>query len=262
MSDLAARPIYATIAGDLRQEITSGALVVGDQIPTEAELCDHYRVSRMTVRQAIDLLVASGYLKRQRGKGTFVNSDKAERSASRLLGFEEDSLNRGLSPATRVLGSGWHQAGLEEQQLLGLPRTARILQVDRLRTVNDEPIGINHIVLLERWGRNLTDQDFRKSLYAILRDSLADEVKEAEQRIEAVPANNEQADLLQVVPGAPLLRIVRTTYLQRHGLIGLTRTYYRGDRYFLSLTVSRESLNHGGHDPAATAPLATPQEET
>ena len=247
-----ARPIYVTIAGDLRQEIAAGTYGLGDQIPTEAELCKRYGVSRMTVRQALDSLVASGYLKRRRGKGTFVSSDKAERSASRLLGFEEDTRNRGLSPATSVLGSGWHTANAEERQLLDLSDDSRVLRIDRLRTVNDEPIGINHIVLLEQWGNTLGGLDFSNSLYTILKTNLADEVKEAEQRIEAVPATTDQAASLQVGPGAPLLRIVRTTYLERHGLIGLTRTFYRGDRYYLSLKVSRESLNHGGPLTAAT----------
>ncbi len=257
-----ARPIYVTISDELRQRIISGSLSVGDQIPTEAELCDQYGVSRMTVRQALDSLVSSGYLMRLRGKGTFVSSDKAERSASRLLGFEEDTLGRGLTPATRVLSTRWLEANREERQLLGQLPGSRVQRIDRLRTVNDEPVGINHVVLLERWGRALAGEDFSRSLYSILRESLADEVKEAEQRIEAAPADDAQAELLEVAVGAPLLRIVRTTYLERHGLIGLTRTFYRGDRYFLSLKVSRESLNHGAPLAAATTIPATLKEES
>ena len=257
-----ARPIYVAISDDLRQQIISGSLSVGDQVPTEAALCQTYGVSRLTVRQALNSLVASGYVTRRRGKGTFVNSDKAERSASRLLGFEEDTANRGLLPATRVLATGWFEAAREEVQLLGLKPGAKVQRIDRLRTVNGEPVGINHVVLLERWGKALADQDFSKSLYQILRSTLTDEVKEAEQRIEATPADPQQAELLQVTTGAPLLRIVRTTYLERHGLIGLTRTYYRGDRYFLSLKVSRESLNHGTPEAAATTIKASPLEET
>lgn len=240
-----ARPFYVTIAEELRKQITDGDLAIGDQVPTEAVLCQHYGVSRMTVRQALDTLVSSGYLVRRRGKGTFVVSDKAERSASQLLGFEEDTKLRGMTPATRVLKVGWAQAGKEELQLLGLKQGARIKQVDRLRTVNGEPIGLNHIVLLEKWAQLLGEEEFGGSLYDLLATALRDQIKEAEQRIEATPATQQQADLLQVQVGAPLLRIVRTTYLERNGLIGLTRTYYRGDRYFLSLKVSRKTLGPG-----------------
>lgn len=245
MLPVAARPIYVTISDDLRSQITGGTLAVGDQVPTEAALCERYGVSRMTVRQALDTLVTSGYVARRRGKGTFVISQKAERSASVLLGFEEDTRLRGMTPTTRVLGIGWTRAGREESQLLGLTADDRVMQVDRLRSVNGEPIGINHIVLLEKWGGLLKDEDFGRSLYSVVKAVLDDEVKEADQRIEASPANPEQAELLQVNPGAPLLRIVRTTYLWRLGLIGLTRTFYRGDRYFLSLKVSRKTPQDG-----------------
>lgn len=238
------RPVYATIAEELRKQITDGELVIGDQVPTEAALCQRYGVSRMTVRQALNTLVSSGYLIRRRGKGTFVASSKAERSASQLLGFEEDTRLRGMTPATQVLNVAWSTADNEAVRLLGLREDSRVKQIDRLRTVNGEPIGLNHIVLLEKWALQLGDQDFSSSLYDILVATLKDEIKEAAQRIEAAPATAGQAELLQVDRGAPLLRIVRTTYLQRHGLIGLTRTYYRGDRYFLSLTVSRKTPSH------------------
>jgi GntR family transcriptional regulator len=150
-----------------------------------------------------------------------------------------------MTPATQVLNVDWATADKEGAQLLGLKHGSRVKQIDRLRTVNGEPIGLNQIVLLEKWALQLREQDFSRSFYELLATTLEDEIKEAEQRIEAAPATTAQAELLQVQPGAPLLRIVRTTYLQRHGLIGLTRTYYRGDRYFLSLTVSRKVLGRG-----------------
>ena len=233
------RPIYRTIADDLRYRITSGELQVGDQIPSETELCASYGVSRMTVRQALGSLQASGYLVRRRGKGTFVASAKAERSASRLLGFEEDTASRGLTPGTTVLQTGWTELDEEAQLLLGRESAERALSVNRLRTVNGEPIGLNRIILLEPWAEQLKDADFSGSLYRIVASGRGDEVMVADQRIEATAATPDQAALLGISPGAPLLRITRTTHTALHGVIGLTRTHYRGDRYYLSLTVSR-----------------------
>lgn len=234
-----ARPIYRTIADDLRFRITSGELRVGDRIPSETELCASYAVSRMTVRQALGSLQASGYLIRRRGKGTFVASAKAERSASRLLGFEEDTVSRGLTPGTAVLETDWTELDEEAQLLLGRESTERAFTVRRLRTVNGEPIGLNRIVLLKEWAEQLKDADFSGSLYRIVATGLHDEVIVADQRIEATAATADQARLLGIRPGAPLLRITRTTHTALHGVIGLTRTHYRGDRYYLSLTVSR-----------------------
>lgn len=266
MPEEAARPIYRTISADLRQQINSGELAVGEQLPTEAALCEHYGVSRMTVRQALDMLVSSGLIVRRRGRGTFVKSAKVERSASELLGFQEDTILRGLEPSTEVLARGWKDASPEDRQFLDLPAGRRVWRIDRLRSVGGEPIGINHIILLERWGEALRHQDFSRSLYTIISHSLADEVKEADQRIEAVPASPDQAELLATQPGAPLLRIVRTTYLRRHGLIGLTRTFYRGDRYFLSLKVLRGPFDREAaqeqRGSAPTSQQGNHQEET
>lgn len=242
------------IADELRQQIISGQLSVGDQIETEASLCTRYGVSRMTVRQALSSLAAGGYLVSRRGKGTFVASDKAERSASHLLGFAEDTRQRGLEPSTAVLSRGLRIADSEALHLLELPAGTKLLTIDRLRSVNDEPIGINHILLLERWGSAFAEQDFSGSFYQIVQTVLDDDVRLADQRVEAVAANDEQAGLLGVFPGAPLLRIVRVTYLHKHGLIGLTRTFYRGDRYFLSLQVLRESLDLGSASASPSSP--------
>lgn len=251
-----ARPIYVIIADELRQQIISGQLSVGEQVATEAELCARYGVSRMTVRQALASLASGGYLVSRRGKGTFVASNKAERSASHLLGFAEDTRQRGLEPGTTVLSRGMRAADSEARHLLELPMDAELLAIDRLRSVNGEPIGINHILLLERWGSAFAEQDFTGSFYQIVHAVLDDDVRLADQRVEAVGADDDQAGLLEVTPGAPLLRIVRVTYLEKHGLIGLTRTFYRGDRYFLSLQVQREPLNFG----AAAAPRTSPQQ--
>lgn len=240
-----ARPIYRTIADDLRYRITSGQLQIGDRLPSESELCGTYGVSRMTVRQALGSLQASGHLLKKRGKGTFVASTKAERSASRLLGFAEDTINRGLTPGTRVLRHGWSELDREAQLLMERSTPERAYTVERLRTVDGEPIGINLIILLDKWARRLSNADFTRSLYGIILERLDDEVMHADQRIEAVTATPEQAQLLAVDTAAPLLRITRVTHTTRHGIIGLTRTLYRGDRYYLSLTVSRaEAKEH------------------
>ncbi len=233
------RPIYRTIADDLRYRITSGQLQIGNRLPSETELCGTYGVSRMTVRQALGSLQASGHLIKRRGKGTFVASTKAERSASRLLGFEEDTTNRGLTAGTRVLEKGWSELDSEAQLLLERTGPDRAYTVERLRTVDGEPIGINRVILLEKWADRLAEADFSGSLYGIIHRRLDDEVIHADQRIEAAAASADQAELLDVEPSAPLLRITRVTHTARHGIIGLTRTLYRGDRYYLSLTVSR-----------------------
>lgn len=232
-------PLYARIERDIRQAIASGELVIGARVPTEQELCARYGVSRMTVRQALERLAAAGLVVRRRGVGTFVARDKIERVASRLLGFREDAIAHGLRPDTAVLSRGYEPVGEDDGSLLDVPPTDLVYRVTRLRTTDGEPIGLNVVVLLPDVAAELDGADYTASLYDEVARLLGREVARADQTVEAVNGREADCELLGVTPSAPLLRVTRVTYLDSGRLIGLTRTLYRGDRYYLSLRVDR-----------------------
>lgn len=240
------QPIYQRIARELRQRIQHGDLGVGDQLPTEDELCTHYGVSRMTVRQALNELTQGGFIIRRRGLGTFVSSNKAERVSGRLLGFMEDAQAHGLSPRSEVVDQGWTEASKEDAVLLGIAHSSPLFRVRRMRYADEEPIGLNSILLSAEVARELRGADFNQSFYALLYAHLGSEVELAEQRVEAVIAEAELAELLSVPQGTALLKVTRVTYVKGGRLVGLTRTVYRGDRYFLSLRVDRDPFWKGG----------------
>lgn len=234
-------PIYARIEADLRRSIAAGTWSVGSRIPSEDQLCQRYGVSRMTVRQALERMVVAGLLVKRQGVGTFVAKTKIERVASRLLGFHEDAVAHGLRPATEVLSSGFEPAGAEDASLLALGPETLVYRVTRLRTTNHEPIGLNTITLAPAFAQALADLDFNDSFYAGVARRLGIEVGEAAQTVEAVHGDDDggTAALLQVAPTDPLLRVTRVTYLADGRLLGLTRSLYRGDRYYLSLALRR-----------------------
>lgn len=230
---------YLRIEQDIRILIDSGAVRAGDRIPTEDELCDRYGVAKMTVRQGLSRLVASGVLIRRRGIGTFVAAPKIERAGNRLLGFEEDARAHGVQPSTEVLAKNWVDAPPDEAETLGLSTDAQVLRVDRLRRTDGEPIALNTILLPPVIGRLLEHLDFGRSLYALAAEALGQSVAYADQRVEAVTADRNQAALLRVADGSALLRVQRVTYLSDGRLLGLTRSHYRGDRYFIALRIER-----------------------
>lgn len=230
---------YLRIEQDIRILIDSGAVRAGDRIPTEDELCDRYGVAKMTVRQGLSRLVASGVLIRRRGIGTFVAAPKIERAGNRLLGFEEDARAHGVQPSTEVLAKNWVDAPPDEAETLGLSTDAQVLRVDRLRRTDGEPIALNTILLPPVIGRLLEHLDFGRSLYALAAEALGQSVAYADQRVEAVTAGRNQAALLRVADGSALLRVQRVTYLSDGRLLGLTRSHYRGDRYFIALRIER-----------------------
>jgi GntR family transcriptional regulator len=234
-------PIYARIEADLRLAIADGALRTGSRLPSEDALRQRYGVSRMTVRQALAGLATAGLVTKRQGVGTFVGPAKIERVASRLLGFREDALAHGLRPDTRVLRSGLEPAGDEDARLLDLRSDEEVLRVLRLRAANGEPIGLNTITVVPAFARSLRDLDFRDSFYDGAGRRLGVEIRRADQTVEAVQADDGQAALLRVAPTDPLLRITRVTHLADGRLLGLTRSLYRGDRYYLSLELHRRA---------------------
>ena len=232
-------PAYLRIEHDIRRQIDAGLLKVGDRIPTEEELSARYGVARMTVRQGLSRLVASGLLVRRQGVGTFVAAPKIERVGQRLLGFEEDTRAHGLQPSTEVLARGWVTPAPEDARVLELPAGGQVFQVERRRWADGVPIGLNTVVLPAEMGRRFEHRAFDGSFYALVEDVLGQPVAYADQRVEATNADGRQAEALGIAVGAALLKIERVTYLRDGQRLGLTRTYYRGDRYFVALRVER-----------------------
>lgn len=232
-------PKYARIERDLRDAIGDGSLPLGGRVPSEEALCERYGVSRMTARQALERLVSAGLVVRRQGVGTFVAATRIERVASRLLGFHEDAVAHGLEPRTEVLKAEREPAGSEDAALLSLDPAETVLRVKRLRFAEGEPIGVNWVVVVPAFVEALARIDFVASFYEGVAHALGVEVAEAETSIEAVGADRETARLLHVDRGAPVLRTTRVTYLADGRLVGLTRTLYRGDRYYFALAIRR-----------------------
>lgn len=245
MTRTATGPIYARIEADLRRQIGDGTLALGSRLPAEQDLAQRYGVARMTVRQALGRLSAAGIVERRHGVGTFIAKTKAERVTSRLLGFREDAIAHGLEPSTRILSTAYRPLAANDALLLGASEGVSALHVSRLRSTNDEPIGHNTAIILPPYATKLEHIDWTASFYAGAAEQLGYEVSEVDQTIESVTADAAVAELLDVEQGAALLRVTRVTYLASGGRLGLTRSLYRGDRYFLSLR-----LHRGGVMPA------------
>src|SRR5690606_27076573 len=215
------------------------------RLPAEQDLAQLYGVARMTVRQALGRLSAAGIVERRHGVGTFITNTKTERVTSRLLGFREDAIAHGLVPSTTILSTGYGPLASPDALLLGATEGVRALHVTRLRSTNGEPIGHNTVIIVPPYAEKLENIDWTASFYAGAAEEAGDEAAEVDQTIESVTGDPQVAGLLAVDTGAALLRGTRVTYLASGGRLGLTRSLYRGDRYFLSLR-----LHRGGVMPA------------
>lgn len=227
-------PKYYQLYEILRELIENGRWEPHQAIPSERELERLYDVSRTTVRQALEMLVDEGKLYRSHGKGTFVARPKLQYSLQRLTSFTDDIRMRGLEPGQRLL----ELARIEppdriRQQLKLTTDTTDVLQIERLRLADGEPIGIDIAYVALKTDQEITGEELLEagSLYALLASRFKLIVEEADETIEAVLANEREAELLEVPLGSPLLLIERTTWCHLHHPIELVKMLYRADRY-------------------------------
>lgn len=212
----------------------------GQLIPSELELCQMYSVSRTTVRKALDQLVQEGLLYRIPGKGTFVASPKLrERFVHQVAGIYDDMASRGIVIRTQVLEQVVIPAnkvvGPQLQLVVGSP----VIKLVRLRFVEDEPLLISTTFLPYRAFPGLEKEDLTSvSLYAVLREKYGVQLGHGTRLVEAVPCSDEEAKLLHIAPGAPLLVVSGIMYDTENRPVECGFARHRGDRSQVEIVFS------------------------
>ena len=199
----------------------------GAPAPSERGLMQHFGVARMTVRQAIDALVAEGLLERAPAKGTFVS--KNPRPTSRPLSFTEDARARGWTTTTDTLQSGLGQAGPGVAKALGITPGDAVIHWRRRRLLDGVPLCYQDVYLNEILLPGFLQTGLPDSLYSVLA-ARGLRPTAAEDQFTADLANDADAELLDLAEGDPVLRH------SRRGLVGeavieLSRTVFAGSRY-------------------------------
>lgn len=196
-------------------------------------------MSRTTVRQAIDLLVMEGLLFRRQGIGTFVAEPKLEHALGKFTSFSDDIKRRGSEPGSKLLHLEVVSPSRIVARALGLQLDEPVILVERLRLADGEPIGIHKSFLcvkpklkLEDFQDGMAEAD--ASLYSFLSRKGIDLI-EGTETIEAVPAGEDEAQLLGVKFQAPLLLISRIAYDRTDTAVEFCRMIYRADRYRYSV---------------------------
>ncbi|TVQ39702.1 MAG: GntR family transcriptional regulator [Spirochaetaceae bacterium] len=223
-------PLYYQLKELLREHIRNNE--VGDLIPTEQQLCQHFGISRPTVRQAIAELVAEGYLRRSKGKGTFIAQPKINQDFLLVLeSFNREMREKGLTPATSVLAKEVMIVDADSISLhLQLPRGASVVYLRRLRFVNNSPLVLVNSFLPNDRLPYLDRRDLeRESLYELIEHVYDLSIARAERTLEAVVAGEEEARLLQIAPGSAVQYIETVTYLTDGSPIEFSQAWYRGD---------------------------------
>lgn len=225
-------PLYHQVESDLRRLLQEGAMAPGSALPAEHHLCDEYGVSRHTMRKALSGLVDDRLIERRAGRGTFV-TPQAQRAQFYLdRSFTRQMDDMGQVASSRVLASSTGVIDERAPDVLHDRMGAPCLQLDRLRFGDGAPIGLQrHTIVTERCP-DLAQYDFATaSLYDVLASEYALTIAEIQHTISAAVADEEQADLLDVTAGDPLLVVHTAAFLDAGSVIEHTTSHYRADRY-------------------------------
>ena len=225
-------PLHVQVKQALKDRIASRAWKAGDLVPGDLELCHQFGVSRTTVRQALAELAHEGWVVRERGRGTFVAPPKlTERAFERLSGFFEDMVALGHPPVSQVLRQEARPADELTAVRLDLKPGTPIIEIERLRFVEGEPVVLTTTFLPQALAPGLATADLtRRSLYEYLETECGLTLARGQRTIEAVAADARQARLLHVRKGAPLVFLQSVSYLADGRPIEYYLALHRGDR--------------------------------
>ncbi len=210
----------------------------GDLLPGERALEEQYGVSRITVRRAIGDLVASGQLRRVRGKGTFVAPNPLV-SRLHLASFSDEMGAQDVTATSKILLGGRANAPEEVGKFFGTSPEVTHTHLRRLRLGDGEPYSIDDGWYNSQYVPNLLENDIYKSVYHILDTDFNVPITDADQTVTAIAATEEIGELLDVSPGTPLLHIIRRSRSQDRP-VEWCSSVYRTDRYHLSTQVTRK----------------------
>ena len=229
-------PLYLQIKEHLLARIDTGALPEDSMIPTESELCDEYEVSKITVREAIKILVKDGRLSRIPGKGTFVTRRKIEQQLNRFFSFTRWAKQNGLAPASRILkvesvGCDAHIAGH-----LRIAEGDQVTRIERLRLGNSEPLMLEIVWIPVALCPDLHIHDLSNvPLNDILQREYGLPLVKASESIEAQTADDYVSKLLAIEKEVLLLHVEHTAYTTGDRIVYFVTSSYRGDRVRFSV---------------------------
>ncbi len=232
-------PLYYQLEEYIKGLIEKGELQPGETLPPEREYAQKYKISRMTVRQAINQLVNEGYLYRQKGKGTFVSERKIEQPLQGLTSFTEEMKARGLVPGSQLVHFEIIPAPSPIAEQLTIAENTPIYDIKRIRLADGVPMALETNYISAHLAKNLTEQIANESLYDYIEGQLKVRIDSATQVIESSIASKDEAALLNIAEGAPVMLIQRKTFQKEGTPIELVKSIYRADRYKFMIELKR-----------------------
>jgi len=238
--------MYKAIADDLRQSIASGRLAPGDAVPTEGELAAKWSTSRGPIRNALAALRSEGLIETTRGRPSRVIQRRAHQPVDVSIPFTRWARAMGARPGALTQQVSLRRSDADTAGLLGIEPGALVVDVLRLRSLDERPTMLERLTFLEEAGRNLFDVDLDTVSITEFLDSRGWKSAEVDHEIDAVAADETDAELLGLAPGSPVLRLHRITRDADGRTFEASDDRYRSDivRFTVSATGRRRDGAH------------------
>jgi GntR family transcriptional regulator len=234
-------PLHHQIKIAVLEGVEGGWLQPGAQLPGERELAAALGVSLAPVRQAMADLTKEGYVERTRGRGSYIRDRKLVEKIQILGSFHESASRQGLAVDVKVLSSEMTKPPKPVDAALGL-RGHGAWCLRRLASVDAEPLALLTAWLQPRYARGVSDRDLGTgSLYEALRQVHGIEMTAADNVVEVDRAGLEQAELLGLAPGSPVLRVIGITRNQQDRPVEYSDVLYRPERFRFAIESRRSA---------------------
>ncbi|GGY01153.1 UTRA domain-containing protein [Massilia dura] len=229
-------PLYQQIKALITQSLQSGEWKPGEMIPSEVELANRYKVSQGTVRKAIDELAADNLVMRRQGKGTFVSTHHEARAHIRFLRLRPDE-GQPHYPESRFLEVKRLRAPADVARLLDMKSGDATVYIKRVQSFDGVPTIVEELWLPGLLFKGLTAErlsEYKGPMYGLFESEFGTRMIRADEKVRAVLAGAEDAALLHVEAGTPLLSAERVSFTYgdkpvelRRGLYLTTRHHYQ-----------------------------------
>jgi GntR family transcriptional regulator len=231
-------PLVYQLGEAIRDKILRGEYGLGEPIPTEDQLQKFYGISRTTVRLALAKLVNEGYIRRQQGKGTYVNPQglvtkgKAKSLSIDMFGVKSTTQiiqSAGMKVKTEVLHFASEIPSGDIAGKLGINEKDPVLHLERVRYANDRPLVLEKSWIPAAQCPGLKQEDVKGSLYLALFKKYHHHIAAAHQSLRAILASELDARILGLQIGDPAMLVHGVTYLDDGRAIEVQESHFRGE---------------------------------
>ena len=237
-------PLYSQIVNIVKRNLSAGTLTAGELLPSEAELCRAFDVSRSTVRQAIGILESEGLVVRKQGRGTFVAEPKVRRRTENVYSFTSEISAMGMTPSSTLI---------EFDVIVPTPDIIKVLQLKnpeervyrftRIRNVNGEPLILETSFYRCALYPNLTRELLEThSFYSLLYEAGV-VPSHAVDSYEAVVIGRAEGELLHCKPGSCGFSVQRRTFDAAGICYEFTQSLMRADRVKLDVYLRKDGVS-------------------